>query len=236
MRIDAHADAARATRAAADYLSWCLTQAGARTLMVAGGNSPLALYRDVAARSLPLRHLTVFALDEYVGVPSSDPRTCANLLRREVRDAWKIPAAQYHALDSSEAGADGSLRELERRISGAGGLDAIVLGLGKNGHLGFNEPGSAPDSPGRIAALDPVSTEANRSWFGGDYAPSRGATVGLRTILSARRVILLAFGAGKAGAVARMSAPPPARECPASWLQNHPDARCFVDAAAGSRP
>jgi len=216
--IETHRDPATATAAAAGRLAGWLTAPGIRTLMVAGGNTPLALYREIASRGLHLDHLTVFTLDDYVGVPPDDPRTCANLLARTVRDAWKIPPGQFHALDTTEDGALASLREHERRIAAARGLDVSILGLGQNGHLGFNEPGSAEDSPGRVLDLDPTSVEANRNWFGGEHAPSRGVTVGLGTILAARRVLLLAFGREKAPAVARMVKSPPSPDCPASYL------------------
>jgi glucosamine-6-phosphate deaminase len=232
--VETYHDPQVATRAAADRLAGWLTSPGIRTLMVAGGNSPLGLYRDIASRGLRLDHLTVFTLDDYVGVPNTDPRTCANLLAQTVRDAWKIPPFRFHALDTAEESAPASLREHERQIDAARGLDVIILGLGRNGHLGFNEPGSDADSPGRILELEPVSVEANRKWFGGEYAPSRGVTVGLKTILAARQVLLLAFGVEKAPAAARMVQGPPGPDCPASFLGNHPGALVVLDRQAAS--
>ena len=113
-----------------------------------------------------------------------------------------------------------------------------MLGLGQNGHLGFNEPGSAPDSRGRVLDLDPVSIAANKKWFSGDYAPAKGATVGLKTILEARRVLILAFGPHKAKAVRGMALEASSDRCPASFLQRHPCVYAFLDkdAAAGLDP
>jgi glucosamine-6-phosphate deaminase len=223
-----------ANAAAADLLVGWLTTPGIRTLMVAGGNTPLDLYRGVAERRLALPNLTVFTLDEYVGVPLEEPRNCANLLRRTVVDAWGIPANRFFTVSSLEQDALAGVQAHERRIADAGGLDVIVLGLGQNGHLGFNEPGSAPDSIGRLPDLDTISIEANRNWFGGDYAPTKGVTVGLKTILAARKVLILAFGAHKATAVTRMVNGPVAADCPASFLQYHPAAHVFLDEAAAS--
>jgi glucosamine-6-phosphate deaminase len=231
MNVEIHPDAARATAAAAEHLAQLLKHPATRTLMVAGGNSPLPLYRLIAERKLPLSHLRVFALDEYVGVPRSDPRTCANLLRRTVAEAWGIAANQYFAVSSEEAEALASVQEHERRIAGLGGLDVIVLGLGVNGHLGFNEPGSAADSVGRVLELEATSIEANRAWFGGDYAPSRGVTVGMKTILAARHILVLAYGKSKARAVHAMVEGPRSVACPASWLQAHGGTRLFLDEA-----
>ena len=173
-------------------------------------------------------------LDEYVGVPREEPRNCANLLRRSVVEAWGIPSTQYHKVSSLEHEALESVRAHERRIEQAGGLDAIILGLGQNGHLGFNEPGSAEDSGARMLDLQPISIEANRKWFGGDYAPSKGATVGLKTILAARHVIVLAYGSHKTTAVAAMVEGKRGADCPGSFLQGHPDVHLFLDEAAAA--
>jgi glucosamine-6-phosphate deaminase len=222
-----------ANRAAADQLAVWLTAPTTRTVMVAAGNTPLELYRILAERRLPLTHLHVFALDEYVGVPLEEPRNCANLMRRHVAEAWGIPSAQFHTVSSLATEAESGIHAHEALIEQRGGLDVVILGLGQNGHLGFNEPGSAENSTGRLLDLDPISTEANRTWFAGKYAPCQGVTVGLRTILAARHALLLAFGAHKRTAVQAMTKGPVGTACPASFLRHHPDAHIFLDAPAG---
>ncbi len=235
LKVETCREREEAVREAADLLVRWIEEGTVRRLMVAGGNTPLPLYESVARRSGPVRDLDIFVLDEYVGVPGDDPRTCTNLLRRTVAEAWGIPPARFFGLRSEAEAAAPAIREHERRLDAAGGLDAIVLGLGRNGHLGFNEPGAEEDSRARILDLDPVSIEANRSWFGGEYAPARGATVGLRTILGARRVLLLAFGAAKADAVYAMLRGPRASSCPASFLQGHESVHVFLDQDAAAR-
>jgi glucosamine-6-phosphate deaminase len=234
MNVHIQATPELANETATDLLARWLAQSDVRTVMVAAGNTPIELYRRIGLRKLSPSHLTVFALDEYVGVPLDEPRNCANLLRRSVAEAWGLPANQFFTISSLEDQALASVRDHESRIAQAGGLDVIVLGLGQNGHLGFNEPGSAPDSTARLLDLDPISVEANRKWFHGDYAPVKGVTVGLRTILSARRVLLLAFGTHKRTAVKAMIEGPVTRDCPASFLQTHPCTHVFLDAAAAS--
>jgi glucosamine-6-phosphate deaminase len=227
-------DASAATDAACDWLVEMLLKPTTRNVMVAGGNTPLALYGQVARRNLPLDHLHIFALDDYVGVPQDDPRNCANLLLRTVVRAWGIPAAQYHFLSTVEDEAARTIARHEERIRAAGGLDLIVLGLGRNGHIGFNEPGSEADSTGRVLSLSPVSVEANRDWFQGQYAPCRGVTTGMATILSARSVLLLAFGSAKASAVAAMIEGPQTPTCPASYLQGHASTFVFLNDEAAA--
>jgi glucosamine-6-phosphate deaminase len=230
MKLSIHATPELADRAAAELLAGWLSSA--RTLMVAAGNTPLGLYGRIAERRLPLAGLTVLALDEYVGVPLEEPRNCANLLRRAVAEAWRIAPERFFALSSLEVEALESVRRHECRIAELGGLDAVVLGLGQNGHLGFNEPGSAEDAAGRLVDLESPSVEANRRWFGGDYAPARGVTVGLGAILAARRILLLAYGPHKAAAAKTMIEGPRSTRCPASFLQGHGGARIFLDEAA----
>jgi glucosamine-6-phosphate deaminase len=232
MKLSIHPDPACANAAAADYLAGVLTSPGVRNVMLAGGNTPIELYRRVGERKLPLTHLTVFALDEYVGVPLEDPRNCANLIRRTAAEPWGVPGDRYFSISSLEEDALASVQCHEQRIEDAGGLDMLVLGLGQNAHLGFNEPGSPEDSVGRVLDLDPISVEANGKWFGGDYAPARGVTVGMKTVLAARRVLLLAFGAHKTASVAAMLNGPRTEQCPASLLQGHANARIFLDEAA----
>jgi glucosamine-6-phosphate deaminase len=238
MNIHLHPTPALADEAAANLLSGWLTSPGVRNLMLASGNTPIGLYERIAGRKLPLKHLTVFALDEYVGVPLDEPRNTANLLRRAAVEPWGIPPTQFFSVSSLEAEALASIQRHERRIEEAGGLDVIVLGLGQNGHLAFNEPGSAPESVGRVLDLETISIEANRKWFGGKYAPAKGATVGLKTILAARRVLIQAYGAHKTTAVKAMVEGKIGPHCPASFLQQHPNVDVFLDdaAAAGLKP
>lgn len=235
MKIEVHANPSLANAAAAADLASSLLSPGARSLLAAGGNTPIELYRLIAGRSLSLGHLHVFVLDEYSGVPIEDPRTCSNLLRRCVQEAWKIPPEHFHPLSSLEAEALASVGEQERKIAALGGPEVAVLGLGQNGHLGFNEPGSPADSAARLVDLEPSSVEANRRWFGGEHAPARGATLGLKTILAAKHILLLAYGPGKAEAVKKMAEGPRSERCPASWLQGHPEVKVFLDRAAAAR-
>ena len=232
MNVRIHESQETAAQAAALQLAKWLTRPGVRNLMVAGGNTPLDLYARIARLSLALDHLHVFMLDEYVGVPAAHPRNCANLLHQSVVKAWHLPDAHYHRIRPEPHAALESVIAHQQAIDAAGGLDVLILGLGQNGHLGFNEPGSTADSTARLVPLQPISIEANRTWFDGQHAPDTGVTVGLRTLLAARHVVVLAFGPHKVRAVTDMLEKPPSPACPASFLQRHPDAWIHLDAAA----
>lgn len=238
MNVSIHPSPGAANASAAALLMQWLATPDVRNVMLAGGNTPLELYGIIGARKPDLAHLNVFALDEYVGVPPAEPRNCANLIHRSAVGPWGVPSRQYHSICSAEADALASVQAHEQQITEAGGLDVIILGLGQNGHLGFNEPDSAEDSAARVLDLDAISIAANREWFGGDYAPATGATVGMKTILAARRVLLLAYGAHKTAAAAAMIEGPRTIQCPASLLQGHPAVHVILDepAAAGLRP
>jgi len=200
--------------------------------MLAAGNTPLDLYGRIGERGLSLSHLHIFSLDEYVGVPLEEPRNCANIIRQTAIQPWAVPESQYHYVSSLDEDALSTVEQHEQLIEATGGLDLIVLGLGQNGHLGFNEPGSEEDSKARVLDLDPISVEANRKWFHGRYAPARGATVGMHTILAARRVLILAFGSHKTRAVQAMLEGPRSTVCPASLLQGHAHVHVFIDLEA----
>lgn len=232
MHLQIHPNAASANTAAADLLASWLTQPGTRNVMLPGGQSPLDLYARIACKQLPLGHLHIFVLDEYGGVPPEEPDNCANLLRRTAVEAWHIPANQFFPISPKLSEAAQSIRGHETRIADSGGLDVLVLGLGQNGHLGFNEPGSRADSVGRLVPLDPVSVKANQEWFRGRYAPSIGVTVGMKQLLAARRILLLAYGPHKATAVQAMLQGPLTEQCPASCLQNHLNTHVFLDSGA----
>src|ERR1041385_592433 len=171
MNWSIHSTPDQANAAAADLLAAWLVAPATRNVMLAAGNTPLELYRRLGERGLALGQLNLFALDEYVGVPLEEPRHCANLIRRAAVEPWGVPSSQYFTVSSLDSDALASVQQHERRISAAGGIDVLVLGLGQNGHLGFNEPGSAEDSAARVLNLDAISIEANRQWFHGDYAP-----------------------------------------------------------------
>ncbi len=234
MNVSIHKTAAEANDAAAELLAGWLANPATRNVMPAAGNTPLEVYRRIAAKKLPVNHVRLFTLDEYVGVPVQEPRNCSNLLRRTVLEAWRIPPNQFFWISSNERDALSSVLQHEARIKRAGELDVIILGLGQNGHLGFNEPGSEEDSGARVLALESISTEANRLWFGGDYAPSQGVTVGLRTILAARQVLIMAYGPHKTAAVKAMLEGPRGPQCPASFLQTHQRVHLFLDEAAAA--
>lgn len=209
-------------------------------LGVATGSSPLGAYRELARRraegSLDLSALLCFALDEYVGLPASHPAAYAEVLGREVAGPFGLPTSRVRVPDGSRRDLEQAGRDYEEAIAGAGGIDLQLLGIGANGHIGFNEPGSSLSSRTRVKALSARTRSDNARFFDDpDEVPTHCLTQGLGTILDARRVLLLAQGEHKAAAVAAAVEGPVSAMCPGSVLQFHRAVTVVVDEAAASR-
>ncbi len=133
-----------------------------------------------------------------------------------------LPGVGFNILDSNAKDPDKECRDYEAKIQAAGGLDLAVLGIGPNGHVAFNEPGTDPNLPTHKARLENQPFEF-------------GLTMGIKTILGAKKIVLLATGADKAAAIKAALTPPPRLDCPASWLQNHPDCTFLIDQEAAAK-
>jgi glucosamine-6-phosphate deaminase len=179
-----------------------------------------------------IRRAQGFALDEYVGLPAGDPNSYLATLRREVATPIGLPLDRLHVPPASTAE---DLSVYDRQISAAGGVAVQLLGIGGNGHIGFNEPGSPLDAGTRLITLDERTRRDNARFFASlAQVPTQAVTQGIGTILQARRLVLLAFGKQKAQALAAALAGPVTPRVPASALQRHPDVIVLADADAAS--
>jgi glucosamine-6-phosphate deaminase len=199
------------------------------------GDTPVPLYAQLAARDLVAgpswAQATVVLLDEWAGLPPGDPARCDARLRRDLLDRL-APPPRFVPID-----VDGSDDEAAARSHdlAARGLDLAVLGLGMNGHVGFNEPGSRPDDPTRLVRLAVSSREAATRRYGATRTPTGGITVGLARILEATEAWLLVTGTRKRDVLHRALRGPEGPDCPASYLRRHPRLTVFADEAAASR-
>jgi glucosamine-6-phosphate deaminase len=211
----------------------------AAALALPTGATPRAIYAELVrqhrAEGLSFSRVSAFNLDEYVGIPSEHPRSFRRSLHEQLYRLVDLPAEQTHAPDGMAADLPAACRRYEELIAAAGGLDLAVLGLGRDGHIAFNEPTSSLGSRTRIKTLTEETRAANQPGFGGEPVPQHALTMGIATILSARRVLLVAFGWAKADAVARSVEGPLAAMVPGSALQLHPHATVILDQAAASR-
>jgi glucosamine-6-phosphate deaminase len=205
------------------------------------GSTPVGLYRELIRlhreEDLDFSRCITFNLDEYYPMQPDDPQSYRRWMQETFFDHVNIPEANIHVPDGTIGLAeveDYCLR-YEQRIRRAGGIDLQVLGIGRTGHIGFNEPGSTRHSRTRMATLDPVTRrDAAGSFFGEENVPHQALTMGVGTILEARKIVLMAFGEHKAPVVQRAVEGAVTDSVAASFLQQHPDATFLLD-EAGAR-
>ena len=224
---------ARATDIVADAL-----RANPRAVLgLATGGTMLPLYKALCSfEGLSFAQVTTFNLDEYIGLPPDHPASYHSYMREVLFDHVDIPLAQTHLLRGDAQDPMAEARAYEAKIDQAGGIDLQLLGIGRNGHIGFNEPTSSLGSRTRVKTLTVETRSANRPYFERDEdVPQYALTMGVQTILGARHCVLLATGANKANAVARMIEGPISAACPASALQMHPNTTIILDQDAASQ-
>ena len=224
---------------AADAIASLLKRKPEAVLGLATGSSPLPVYSELALRherdGLDFSRVRGFALDEYVGLPAGHPESYREVIRREFTERVNISPANVSSPDGAAADIPAACQAYEDAIREAGGVDLQLLGVGTDGHIGFNEPGSSLASRTRIKTLIEQTRRDNARFFGSlAEVPHHVLTQGLGTILEARHVILIATGAQKAQAVRDLVEGPVAAICAASVLQLHPHATILVDEAAAS--
>ncbi|MHA7179457.1 glucosamine-6-phosphate deaminase [Arthrobacter sp. MDB2-24] len=204
------------------------------TLGVATGSSPLTIYRALADQWIPaLARLKAFALDEYVGLPADDPQSYRSVIRQEVTDRLRLDPANVHVPDGCAADLNVECERYEAAMAEAGGVDLQLLGIGRNGHIGFNEPSSSLSSRTRPKTLMAATRRDNARFFADPAdVPRHCLTQGLGTILDAAEVLLVAQGSAKAEAVRAALEGPLTSMCPGSVLQLHRRATVVLDEEA----
>jgi glucosamine-6-phosphate deaminase len=224
------------SRTAAAIFLDLLRRKPSAVLGLATGGTPLELYRLLLEANLDWSEVTTFNLDEYLGVPPEHPQSYHAYMWENLFAKINIRPDRVHLPDGMTQDVPGFCQGYEEAIRKAGGIDLQLLGIGTEGHIGFNEPGSSLSSRTRIKTLTPQTREDNARFFGDpDSVPFHVITMGIGTIMDARQTLLLAFGENKAKAVAAAVEGPITASQPASILQMHPRAIVCIDEAAASR-
>jgi len=210
-------------------------------LGLATGSTPLGTYRELIRMhredGLDFANVTTFNLDEYVGLPLEHPQSYRAFMAENFFRQVNANARRTHIPDGLARDVPAECARYEAAIVAAGGIDLQLLGIGTDGHIGFNEPSSSLASRTRIKTLTERTRADNARFFHGDLAqvPFHCITMGVGTIMASREVLMLAFGANKADAVAAAVEGPITAMNPASVLQMHPVAKCVVDGAAAAK-
>jgi glucosamine-6-phosphate deaminase len=205
------------------------------------GSTPVGVYQELVRmhreEGLDFSHVVAFVLNEFYGVQPNQLQSHHRWIKEHLLDQVNIPPAHVHIPDGTVplAAVEEHCRAFEAQIEQAGGIDVLLLGIGANGHIGSNEPFPGTTGRTRLCTLDPVTRRALASDFFGEWnVPTQAITMGLGTIVDARKVLLLAIGEHKAKIIREVTEGPVSPRVPASYLQNHADATVLVDASAGS--
>lgn len=224
-----------AVRAAGLYVELLRRKPDA-VLGLATGSTPLGLYARLAALyragELSFRRATSFNLDEYVGLPATHSQSYRYFMEHNLFSHVDLPAERTHVPSGLDV-SDAALAGYDAAIEAAGGIDLQLLGLGGNGHIGFNEPGTPFGLGTHVVELTARTRQDNARFFASlDEVPTHAATMGVKTVMHARAILLLAFGSAKAEAVRAALTGPVTEEVPASVLQLHPDVTVICDEEA----
>jgi glucosamine-6-phosphate deaminase len=228
-------------RAVAGRVVDALRQQPDLVLGIPAGRTPLGAYAELrrlhAVGKADFSRAHAFTVDEFVGVDRSHPSSFRQFLSTHLFGEVNIPADCVHSLDGAAEDLGAECERYEREIARAGGVDLQLLGVGGNGHIGFNEPGEALVAHTHRTALLDTTRRDNAPLFGGDESkvPREALTIGIGTILGAAAILLMAVGVSKADAVAQMINGPVTSRLPASFLQLHRKVEVYLDRAAASQ-
>jgi len=225
-----------AAEVAARLIAKLITDKPGAVLGLATGSTPLPLYERLIAMKLDWSKVTTFNLDEYIGLPRDHSQTYHTFMWENLFSHVNINAENVHIPDGNASDIPAFCKEYEERIKAAGGIDLQVLGIGTDGHIGFNEPTSSLASRTRIKTLTEQTCKDNARFFGSEEeVPNHVITMGIGTIMEARTNLLLAFGENKAQAIAEAVEGPVTSINPASVLQMHSTVKVCIDAPAASK-
>lgn len=231
--------AAEASRKAADRIAALVKKSPTCVLGLATGSTPMAMYAaladDVKAGKISFKDIKTWNLDEYYGLAPTHVQSYRHFMNFHLFNKIDIDPANTHVLNGLAKDWRQECADYEKAISAAGGIDLQVLGLGSDGHIAFNEPGSSLSSRTRLVSLTPETIQANARFFDSeDEVPRHALSMGVGTIREARQIVLLAFGSRKAHAVKGMVEGGITQFCTASILQLHQDVWVYCDEAAAA--
>lgn len=236
VRVAVYRDYAAMSMAAAKHISDRVRARPDIVLGLATGSTPIGLYAELVElhrrEGLDFARVATFNLDEYYGLDADDPRSYKRFMWEHLFSQVNLDRGRTHVPCGSARDPEAECIRYEQMIQAAGGIDLQVLGIGLNGHIGFNEPGSAPDSRTRVVRLADQTVQVNRAKTDAEELPMFAMSMGIGTIMEARQIMLLADGDAKADIVRQALQGPVTCDVPASLVQRHPDVTVFLDRPA----
>lgn len=233
MKLECHPTPEDVAARAADLVAAVVRAKPEAVLVVPAGSTPVPLFAELVRRQteggLDLARAHFFQLDELLGVDTRDERGFHDFLRRTLIEPLSRGDGRDHLLDGGAEDPAAEIAAHCRELEALGGADLVLLGIGRNSHVAFNEPGTRRDEGGRVVALDQVTVAGLRRVFDESRTPRRGMTLGLREIAASKRIVLIATGATKAEVLAALVHDEPSPDRPASLLIGHPDLLVLAD-------
>ncbi len=241
IRVTVYPNDRAAARALAQRIATAVAAKPALVLGLPTGRTPIRMYQELVALASHGRadfsRIRTFNLDEFLGIEPTHPGSYRMFMEDHFFKAARLHADQVNFLNGAAADPDAECARYEAAIADAGGIDLQVLGIGTNGHIGFNEPAPQLQARTHRVRLTPETRRSNAALFGGspDAVPAEALSMGMATILQARSLVLLATGRSKAGCVERVVNGPITTDLPASFLQLHHDVEIMLDGSAAEK-
>lgn len=224
-------------QAADDFLK-IIERSGSPVICPASGDSPAGLYKELVDRvnrnKLNISNWKFVALDEWVGMNGDDEGSCRFHLNNQLFHPLQVAEDKIYFFDGRENDLQSECKRIEHFINQHGGIDLAIVGIGLNGHIGMNEPGTSPAIRSHVGPLDPLTAQVGQKYFKQERQLKEGITLGLTNIMEARNVFLLVSGRKKAEIVRRMFAEEISEQLPATILRNHPGLIIYLDKEAAS--
>lgn len=227
------------SKLAADRVADVITAFPDAAITVPTGSTPNGMYKELIRRiqsgELDASRVQIFCLDDYLGRTPRDEASLTKLLIQEFLEPANIPNENVHFIPTMADDPHAAAKQYEEEIAAAGGLKLAVIGLGPNGHVAFNEPGSGPDTRTRVIDLTQESRDQNAAYYDGAAIPEHAITMGIGTILDAENIVMIVSGEAKAGIVGEMVNGPMTDDLPGSWIGKAGErAELIVDQAAAT--
>lgn len=228
------------SKLAADRVADLITAFPDAAITVPTGSTPVGMYKELVQRinsgELDASRVQIFCLDDYVGQTPEDEASLTKLLIREFLEPANIPQENIHFIPTMGEDMNAAAAQYEQEIAAAGGLKLAVIGLGPNGHVAFNEPGSGPGTRTRVVELTRESRDQNSAYYDGATIPEQAISMGIGTILDAEQIVMIVSGESKADVVSQMVNGPMTDELPGSWIGKAGDrAEVILDQAAARK-
>lgn len=238
MQLEVYHNHEEQSNSAAELMIETVVNKPNAVITLATGDSPKRAYQlfveKVIKQGIDISQVFFTGLDEWVDVPPTNPGSCHFFLHQYIFSPLKLSASQYHLFKSAGETAGADCQQMNNVLAAKGGIDLMVVGVGINGHIGFNEPGASLENEAHVAQLEPVTLQVGQKYFDGKTAIQKGMTLGLKQVMSARTLLAMANGEKKVGIIQTALEGKISNQVPISLIRQHTNGIVMLDEAAAS--